>query len=155
MKSPQKCCSSRGKQSCSQIQYSRISQGLLFSLQKPQSVIGSVVFSPHFQSAGVETHSKSAPQFRLMVIEVASRQTSFCGWFMRYFMVFFLYSAVCTTQHCCLSEMRLYCTSTQFKLVKKYYLYCNVCVIILYTCSGTCTCCECDSCTTHWWSGRS
>lgn len=38
-----------------------------------------------------------------MVIEVASRQTSFLGWF--------IFSSECSTQHCCLSETELYCIS--------------------------------------------
>lgn len=91
--SPRKCRSSRGKQSGSQIQWSWISQGLLLfsSLRKPESFAGIVL-----ESARAEIRSKSVPQFRLMVNEVASRQTSFLGWFMRLFAVFFfLQSAVC------------------------------------------------------------
>lgn len=67
----------------------------LFSFKRFTLLLGLLVFSfLLFQSVGTQTHSKNAPQFRLMGVGVASRQTSFVGWFMRRFMGFFFYNAV-------------------------------------------------------------
>lgn len=75
-----------------------------------------------------------------MVTEVASRQTSFLGWFMRLFMVFFFFSvqSVYTTQHCCLSETELNWISHLTEIRVPNTVYTGMCVLSFRTHAHVC-----------------
>lgn len=128
--SSQKCRSSRGKQNCSQIQWSWINQCLLlfFSLQKPESVTG-IVLSV-CQSRGTQQKCATIQiNGQWSCIKANFLWDSWLIYETFYGIFFFRVQSAFTTQHCCLSETELYCICHLTEIRVPNTVYTGTCIL--------------------------